>query len=145
MLATHTKLDLRHYEEMARGNHRGLVPMTFAETALPYALGETAGFKPTAAKKLHDDGTAVPHESVYRAGSLVEKETGAGLTDETADEARRSAVPIPGDALEQHGLSRMSLAKKITGQDPKTYDEADEMIRAEQQRRTVLAERGGDA
>ncbi|WP_342163057.1 hypothetical protein [Methylobacterium sp. SD21] len=145
MLANNTKLDLRHYEDMARKNHRGLVPMVFAETTLPYALGEIAGFRPAAAKKLHDDGTAVPHESVYRSGSLPEKQVGAGLVDETEDEARRSAVEIPGDVLEAHGLKRMALAKKIAGRDPGTYDEADEIIRAEQQRRSALAERTGGA
>ncbi len=94
--------------------------MVFAETTLPYAIGEVAGFKPAAAKKLHDDGTAVPHESVYRSGSLPEKQAGAGLVNETEDETRRSAVEIPGDVLEAHGLKRMALAKKIAGRDPAT-------------------------
>ena len=143
MLANNTKLDLRHYEEMARGNHRGLVPMVFAETTLPFTIGEIAGFKPAEAKKLHDDGTAVPHESVYRSGSLPEKEAGAGLVDETQDEARRSAVEIPADVLEAHGLKRMALAKKIAGRDPATWEEADAIIKAEQQRRAAMVERTG--
>lgn len=143
MLANNTKLDLRHYEEMARKNYRGLVPMVFAETTLPYTIGEIAGFRPAAAKKLHDDGTAVPHESVYRSGSLPEKEAGTGLVDETQDEARRSAVEIPADVLEAHGLKRMALAKKIAGRDPATWEEADAIIKAEQQRRAAMVERTG--
>ena len=145
MLANNTKLDLRHYEEMARKNHRGLVPMVFAETTLPYTIGEIAGFRPAAAKKLHDDGTAVPHESVYRSGSLPEKRAGAGLVNETEDEARRSAVEIPDNVLDAHGLKRMALAKKIAGRDPATWEEADEIIKAEQSRRAALAERTGGA
>lgn len=145
MLANNTKLDLRHYEEMARQNHRGLVPMVFAETTLPYLIGEVAGFKPAAAKKLHDDGTAVPHESVYRSGSLPEKQAGAGLVNETEDETRRSAVVIPDGVLEDHGLKRMALAKKIAGRDPGSWPEADEIIKAEQARRAALAERTGGA
>ena len=43
MLANNTKLDLRHYEEMARKNHRGLVPMVFAETTMRFSLGVICG------------------------------------------------------------------------------------------------------
>lgn len=145
MLANNTKLDLRDYEDMARKNHRGLVPMVFAETTLPFGIGEVAGFRPAAAKKLHDDGTAVPHESVYRSGSLTQKEAGAGLINETEDEARRSAVDIPADVLDAHGLKRMALAKKIAGRDPATWDEADAIIKSEQQRRAAMVERTGGA
>ncbi len=65
--------------------------------------------------------------------------------NETEDETRRSAVEIPVDVLEAHGLKRMALAKKIAGRDPATWDEADDIIKAEQARRAALADRTGGA
>ncbi len=142
MRATHNHLDLSHYEAMARQNHRGLVPMTFLEATLPHGVGDVAGFKPAAAKKLHDEGTAVPHSSVYDAGSLATKAP-APVVDETEEERRKSAVDYPADWPEQHHLKRIAWAKALTGQEKMSVEEADKAIRDEVERRRLKADTGG--
>lgn len=142
MRATHNHLDLSHYEEMARKNHRGLVPMSFVEPTLPFGVGDVAGFKPAAAKKLHDEGTAVPHSSVYDAGSIVTKAP-APVVDETEEERRKSAVDYPADWSEQHHLKRIGWAKALTGQEKMTVEEADAAIRQEVERRRLKSDTGG--
>ncbi|WCS27795.1 hypothetical protein LOK46_13525 [Methylobacterium sp. NMS14P] len=139
------RLDLSHFHDMAKGNHRGLVPMEFIEAAMPHAVGDVAGYKPADAKQLHDRGIAVPHGSVYERGSVAERRDASRVVPETDDELRRSQVDLGDDPLERHHLQRIKLAAQIAGRDVSKADEADEIIRAEIARRGEVQQRAGGA
>ena len=139
------RLDLSHFHDMAKQNHRGLVPMQFVEAAMPHAVGDVAGFKPAEAKLLHDRGIAVPHGSVYERGAVGERQDASIVEPETDDELRRSQVDMGDDPMGQHHLQRIKLAAEIAGRTVPTKDEADEIIRAEIARRGAVADRSGGA
>lgn len=138
MQPANTKLDIDHYVSMANKNHRGLVPMVFAKTVLPYAQGDVAGFRPEEAKALHDDGTAVPHSSVYEAGAVETKAGASVLVDASEDERRRSAVALGDEPLAAHQLDRIKLAKALEGGDVSSPEAADAIITAELDRRNLV-------
>jgi hypothetical protein len=139
------RLDLSHFHDMAKQNHRGLVPMEFIEPAMPHGVGDVAGYKPAEAKALHDRGIAVPHDSVYDRGDLAERRDASVVVPETDDELRRSQVDLGEGPLERHHLQKIKLAAQIAGRDVSKADEADEIIRAEIARRGALASRSGGA
>lgn len=139
------RLDLSHFHEMAKQNHRGLVPMAFIEAAMPHAVGDVAGYKPLEAKALHDRGIAVPHDSVYDRGDIAERRDASVVIPETEDELRRSQVDLGDEPLDRHHLQRIKLAAQIAGHEVSKADEADEIIRAEIARRGALASRSGGA
>lgn len=139
------RLDLSHFHDMAKSNHRGLVPMEFVEAAMPHAMGDVAGYKPAEAKLLHDRGIAVPHGSVYERDAVAERQDASTIEPETDDELRRSQVDLGDEPLERHHLQRIKLAAQIAGYDVSKADEADEIIRAEIARRGRVADRSGGA
>ena len=139
------RLDLSHFHDMAKANHRGLVPMEFIEAAMPHAMGDVAGYKPEQAKQLHDRGIAVPHGSVYERGSVGERQDASVVEPETDDELRRSQVELGDEPLSRHHLQRIKLAAEIAGRDVSTKDDADEIIRGELARRGRVADRSGGA
>ncbi|MCJ2019460.1 hypothetical protein MKK84_18795 [Methylobacterium sp. E-065] len=139
------RLDLSHFHDMGKQNHRGLVPMEFIEPAMPHAVGDVAGYKPAEAKALHDRGIAVPHGSVYDRGDVAERRDASQVVPETDDELRRSQVDLGDEPLGRHHLQRIKLAAEIAGRDVSTKDDADEIIRAEIARRGGLATRSGGA
>lgn len=139
------RLDLSHFHDMAKQNHRGLVPMEFIEAAMPHAIGDVAGYKPHEAKALHDRGIAVPHGSVYDRGDIAERRDASVVVPETDDELRRSQVDLGDDPMGQHHLQRIKLAAEIAGRDVSTKADADEIIQAEIARRGTRASQTGGA
>ena len=137
MQPANNKLDLRHYIDMAAKNHRGLIPMVFAKTILPYAQGAIAGFRPEEAKALHDDGIAVPHQSVYEAGAVETKAGASAVVDATEDDRRRSAVDLGDDPLSAHQLDRIKMAQALSGADVGSPEAADTIIKGEIERRQL--------
>ena len=137
-MAANQKLDIDHYTDMAAKNHRGLVPMVFMQASLPYAAGAVAGFMPDQAKALHDAGTAVPHKSVFEAGSVEGKADASIVTNGTAEDARKSAIDLGTDPLGLHQLEKIKLAKAVSNLDVTDAAAADAILRAEIDRRALL-------
>lgn len=125
------RYELADYEELAAKNHRGLVPMEFQENALPWQKGEVAGIKPAEAKKLHDDGTAIPVDvDQLKGGKSPER-----VERDDTEAKRLDAIEISPDIMSGHHLPRIQLARTIAGREVPNDTAAREIIQAELARR----------
>lgn len=131
--------ELAYYVELASKNHRGLVPMQFHENAMPYVIGDIAGFKPADARAMHGQGQAVPY---FKPGADRPAEPVRPVDPVPAgamETARLDALDVTADAFKESKLTRIALAKKILNVPQNTggigTDRADEIIRQELERR----------
>ncbi|MBC7168319.1 hypothetical protein [Phenylobacterium sp.] len=127
-------MKLHDFEALAAENRFGLVRMEIKTGFAPYSEGDIAGFPPDEAVRLFKKGAATPLDAdpsdARRAAAAGDGE-GAGSADD---------VPaIPDDWEGMHHLTRVKLAKEISGGDVANKEEADEIIRAEIARRAAPA------
>lgn len=126
------------YHEVAKQNHRGLVPMQFLEHAMPYVAGDIAGFPPKDARAMHGAGQAVPYfpDELDRPADRPSQQVSA--TD-PAEIARLSAIEVTPAIFAEGKLAQIGLAKKILNVPQNTGGidsaRAAEVIRAELARR----------
>jgi hypothetical protein len=136
--------ELAFYEALAADNHRGLVPMLLLENAMPYVIGDIAGFVPKDARAMHGKGQAKP--AVELDGEFEDfRGIGTGETAlerqtlSAADIERLDALEVSPTIFAERALQRIALAKKIKGlpqqQGGITGPIADDIIRAELSRR----------
>ena len=123
-------MKLQDFEALAAENHYGLVRMEIKTGFAPYSLGDIAGFPPDEALRLFKKGAAAPLDADPDA-----RPAGDG---ENPDAAADGPV-IPDDWEGMHHLTRVKLAKEISGGEVANKEEADEIIRAEITRRAAPA------
>lgn len=132
--------ELSWYEKLAQRNHRGLVAMTFLVNAMPYRVGEVAGFVPSQARAMHAVGDAVPY---FKEGEALPAVQDTGIrASETAERSaeieRLNGIELSAAIYAEDKLAQIAMAKRIKGVDPKskmTLEEATEIIRVELTRR----------
>jgi hypothetical protein len=138
--------DLEFYLELAKRNHRGLVPMIFEVNAMPYVIGDIAGFPPKDARAMHGQGQAKPYfdeaEGLEDDDYRPSYNRGSALDSQalSADEiSRLDALEVAPTIFAEGKLQRIALAKQIKGIPPRSggvnADMADDIIRAELSRR----------
>jgi hypothetical protein len=137
--------ELAYYEALAAENHRGLVAMTFQENAMPWLVGDTAGFTPRDARAMHGKGQAVPAVELEQTedhfaslsrtgGTAMERQALAG------DEIERlNGIDVSPTIFAETKLAQIALAKRIKGLGQReggiNGEMAAEIIRAELSRR----------
>jgi hypothetical protein len=122
-------MQLESFEKLA--NKQGLVPMLITQPFAPYGVDAIAGFPPEVAARLFGRKAAIPvgadGQPIYIAADTPEEEPAPASP----------VVAIPDDWESLHHLQRIRLAKELTGiEQPFTAAAADEVIRAEIQRRS---------
>jgi len=132
-------MTLEDYRALARPR-TGLVPMKFLKATLTDKVDDIAGYTPETAMAMHASGLAEPAEGGGKAPGSAEKKSGPVTSKvldkpEDSDAARRGGVEIPDEWEGIHHLQRITLAEKITGKRPGTAADADNVIRAELERR----------
>lgn len=132
--------ELAYYTALAAQNHRGLVAMEFRQHAMPYVIGDIAGFLPADARAMHGQGQAVPYFSpdAERPADLPVRRTEAPRQD-AIEIARLDAIEVSPTIFAESKLTRIALAKKLLNLPQNTggiqTDRADEVIRKELIRR----------
>lgn len=133
--------ELAYYEALAAENHRGLVAMLFQENAMPYVVGDVAGFPPRNARAMHAQGQAVPYfaDDADRPADMPVQR--AAAPSNAAEIARLDALDVSLDIFEESKLAWIALAKKILNVHQNTggitATKADAVIRAELARRAA--------
>ncbi|MCR5875163.1 hypothetical protein LRS10_13780 [Phenylobacterium sp. J426] len=122
-------MKLSQFQALAAASATGLVAMRVAEAFTPYSEGDVAGFQPDEAHKLFKAKVLTLPDGV-REPSVEDDED-----DNGADDAEATAVVIPEEWEGLHHLTRVKLAKEITGGEIANKEAADEAIRAELARR----------
>jgi hypothetical protein len=119
------------FRDLAMTHERGLVLFKFTDGPAPYKEGDIAGLEPEQAARMFRFKMGFPCKM---DGQPIEF---SGIPkSEQAPAASSNAVHIPDDWQGMHHLQRIRLAKEIVGKDdPVTVPEAEEIIRAELQRR----------
>jgi hypothetical protein len=119
------------FADIAKTHPYGLVVFKFTDGTAPYMKGEIAGLEPPQAARMFRFRMGYPCKS---NGEPIEF---SGIPQsEQAPAASSNEVDIPSDWEATHHLQRIRLAKEIAGTDePLTVVAADEIIRAELQRR----------
>ena len=128
-------MSIEAFEALARDNPQGLVRMKIVESFAPYHANALAGFPPDEAHRLYTRKAAVPADEDGDEIPLVIAATAAERLPRAAE-----SVEIPDGWETSHHLSRLALAKQIAGKVAKSVDEADEIIRAEVERRKESAD-----
>lgn len=124
-------MKLSQFQALAAASATGLVAMRVAEAFTPYSEGDIAGFQPDEAHKLFKAKLLTLPDGVNEPTVDSDNdEDGKG-----ADDGGATAVEIPEDWEGLHHLTRVKLAKDITGGDIANKEAADEAIRAELARR----------
>lgn len=122
----------------------GLVPMRFLVPTITEMVGDIRGAEPVTALRWYNEGLAEPAKGKIRARP---ENQDAGRLNETDADRRKSAVAIPENWRESHHLTNMALAKKIVGDDDRTFtkEQAETEIQGELDRRQRAATGGPNA
>jgi hypothetical protein len=123
-------MQLQSFERLT--NKRGLVLMQVVDSFAPYDEGQLAGFPPDEALRLYQRKAAVPVGADGRPVAIPDDKPERSRTP-----AASSSVEIPPTWQSLHHLQRVRIAKEIAGHGRviSSVAEADEVIRAELQRR----------
>lgn len=135
---------LSFYSEIAEKNHRGLVPMVFLSSAMPYKAGDIAGFVPKDARAMHVAGQAEPILPEGVKVPAAEPERSGVPAAEAEEIIRLNAIDVSPAIFAEDPLSQVAKAAEIKNLGKKatkpTPEQAVEIINAELKRREDYAE-----